>query len=71
MQCKEWVNNLRFCGNGLRVFDSNHSEIKFKHSVYNLSEFWERDATCKERGKQANPPSEVLHVANIAPEAYS
>ena len=65
------MNNIIFCGNGIRVFDSNHSEIKFSQPLLNSNDFWERDLLCKERGKQINPPSEIIHVTNISPEAYS
>eukprot|EP00828_Plagiopyla_frontata_P046697 TRINITY_DN8390_c0_g1_i1.p2 TRINITY_DN8390_c0_g1~~TRINITY_DN8390_c0_g1_i1.p2 ORF type:complete len:220 (-),score=15.56 TRINITY_DN8390_c0_g1_i1:100-759(-) len=67
-QCKEWMNCVVFYGNSIRIFDSNHKEIKSKQQGINAGEFWERDYMCKERGKQANPPSEVVHVANLRPE---
>eukprot|EP00828_Plagiopyla_frontata_P021805 TRINITY_DN28395_c0_g1_i2.p3 TRINITY_DN28395_c0_g1~~TRINITY_DN28395_c0_g1_i2.p3 ORF type:complete len:131 (-),score=15.39 TRINITY_DN28395_c0_g1_i2:209-601(-) len=65
------MNNVVLCGNAIRIFDSNHQEIKSKQSIWNSGEYWERDMLCKDRGKQTNPPSDIIHVANLRPEACS
>lgn len=45
------MNGLTICGNAIRIFDSNHLEIKQKSETWNAGEFWERDVLCKDRGK--------------------